>query len=52
LTTPGATICDEARQEFGGDLDIAEQIGQGQYLEASEVYSLVARFLTEQADDQ
>jgi hypothetical protein len=42
-----ASYCDEAAAEFGGEerVSIFDQIGQGQYMEASEVYSLVLRAL-------
>jgi hypothetical protein len=45
LTRPG--YVDEAREEFGADTDsdITEQIGLGQYMEASEVYGLVLQAL-------
>ena len=44
LSRPG--YCDEGRDEFSSEnLDIVEQIGLGQFMEASEVYGLVLQAL-------
>ena len=45
LSRPG--YCDQARDEMGVEgLDIIEQAGLGQYMEASEVYGLVLEALS------
>jgi|SRR5579863_4536191 len=41
--------CDEATAELGQPSDIVEMVGQGQYMEASEIYGLVMQYLETRA---
>lgn len=44
---------DEARSEFGGeDSDVTEQIGMGQYMEASEIWGSVVRSLVSEQESR